>query len=88
MTSEATTSALDSNTPVYTPSQNEALDGIHDSIMEALNVVPASDVLSLLTGAFVGLASEVLRREGHDADKEIKIDGGLSRDITIHAKKN
>lgn len=44
--------------------------------------------LMLITGMFVGLTLEFAKRNGHETDKEIKIDGGLrSRDITIHAPK-
>jgi hypothetical protein len=46
-----------------------------------------SAALSLLTGCFVSLTLEVLRREGHSADGDIKIDGGENRNITIHAEK-
>lgn len=42
--------------------------------------------LSLLTANFVGLACALVCAEGGDAEQEIKIDGGESRCITIHAK--
>lgn len=70
------------------PPQPSALDRLGDAIRQALAEAPVADVLSLLTGAFVGLTLEVIRREGHDADREIKVDGGPNRDITIHAPKS
>lgn len=53
----------------------------------ALDECRPADVLSVLAGAFVGLTVELARRQGHDPDVQIKINGGTSRDITIHAKK-
>lgn len=41
--------------------------------------------MQLITGMFVGLTLEYLRRNGEDVDKAILIKGGDSRDITIHA---
>jgi hypothetical protein len=46
-----------------------------------------STALSVLTGCFVSLTLEVLRRKGHVPDGDIKIDGGDRRDITIHPPK-
>ncbi len=43
--------------------------------------------LQLITGMFVGLTLEYMRRRGHDPSGEIKIQGGHQRDITIHAAK-
>lgn len=57
------------------------------SIEQALNEAPVSDVLSILTGAFVGLTVELVRRKGHDLNLPIKVDGGPNRDITLHAPK-
>jgi hypothetical protein len=64
-----------------------ALENIGKAIEQALDEEAVSDVLSVLTGAFVGLTVEVVRRQGHDINKEIKVDGGDQRDITIHAPK-
>ena len=57
------------------------------AIERALDTAPVADVLSVLTGAFVSLTLEVVRRNGHDASGAIKVDGGPNRDITIHAPK-
>jgi hypothetical protein len=53
----------------------------------ALAAENISTALSVLTGCFVSLVLEVMRREGHEPDGDIKIDGGKNRDITIHAAK-
>lgn len=63
------------------------LDTLGEAIKTALEEVPVDQVLSLLTGSFVSLTIEVLRRKGLDTTREIKIDGGKQRDITIHAAK-
>jgi hypothetical protein len=67
--------------------EQTALGKLGAAIEHALDEAPVSDVLSILTGAFVGLTVELVRRQGHDVSQEIKVDGGHSRDITIHALK-
>ncbi|AAQ54967.1 hypothetical protein Bcep22_gp34 [Burkholderia phage Bcep22] len=67
--------------------QMGAIGKLGAAIEAALDEAPVSDVLSILTGAFVGLTVELVRRQGHDVNKEIKVDGGNQRDITIHASK-
>lgn len=47
----------------------------------------AQTALCLLTGAFVGLTLELIRLQGHEPVGDVFIDGGESRDITIHAAK-
>lgn len=64
-----------------------AIDDLGKAIELALDECPVNDVLTLITGVFVGLAVEVVRRNGYDANEKITIDGGDQRDITIHAKK-
>ena len=60
-----------------------------EAIENALENCPINDVLSVLTGAFVGLVVELVRRNGQDTNKQITIDGGsTSRNITIHPPKN
>jgi hypothetical protein len=73
---------MSSSTPPKNP-----LDTLGDAIKTALAEAPVDQVLSVLTGSFVSLTIEVLRRGGHDTTREIKIDGGRQRDITIHAAK-
>ncbi|WP_334043656.1 hypothetical protein [Burkholderia ambifaria] len=65
----------------------DAIERLSAAIEAALDHAPVSDVLSVLTGAFVGLTIELVRRQGYDVAKEIKVDGGAQRDITIHAPK-
>ncbi|MCA8321199.1 hypothetical protein [Burkholderia cepacia] len=67
--------------------QMSAIAKLGGAIESALDEAPVSDVLSALTGAFVGLAVELVRRQGHDVAREIKVNGGQQRDITIHAPK-
>jgi hypothetical protein len=43
--------------------------------------------LSVLTRCFVSLTLEMARRNGHEPDGDIKINGGDQRDVTIHAPK-
>lgn len=44
-------------------------------------------MLTVITGAFVGLTVEMVKRAGHDISKPITVDGGKQRDITIHPPK-
>ena len=64
-----------------------AIEKLSAAIDGALDEAPVTEVLAVLTGVFVGLTVELVRRQGHDVTKEIKIDGGQQRDITIHAPK-
>jgi hypothetical protein len=68
--------------------KHAAIETLCAAIDQALDDTPVSDVLAALTGAFVGLTIELVRRQGLDVNKEIKVDGGQQRDITIHAPKN
>lgn len=63
------------------------LEKLGDAIQAALSEAPAADVLSILTGSMVGLVVELMRRQGLDSSQLINIDGGQSRDITIHPEK-
>lgn len=63
------------------------MEKLGDAIQAALSEAPAADVLSILTGSMVGLVVELMRRQGLDASQLINIDGGQSRDITIHPEK-
>jgi hypothetical protein len=64
-----------------------AIKNLEEAIGQALEEEPVADVLSVLTASFVALTVEVVRRQGLDVSKEIKIDGGAQRDVTIHAPK-
>jgi len=65
----------------------DAIDNLRASIDLALDQSPVSDVLSVLTGALVGLSVELVRRQGHDVSLPITLDGGSQRNVTIHAPK-
>lgn len=65
----------------------DALNAMGDAIEHALGQCALTDVLPVITGTFVGLTVELLKRNGHDPETEIKIDGGDQRDITIHTPK-
>lgn len=67
--------------------QQTAIEKLGAAISQALEDAPVSDVLSILTGAFVSLTVELVRRQGHDVSQKIEVDGGSNRDITIHAPK-
>lgn len=60
---------------------------ISQAIGKALAQYAADDVLSAITGHFVGLTVELCRRKGADVSLPIHIDGGAQRDITIHPGK-
>jgi hypothetical protein len=64
-----------------------AIGNLSAAIKQALEEAPTSDVLSILTGAFVSLTVELVRRQGYDVSQPIKVDGGPNRDITIHPPK-
>lgn len=70
-----------------TQAKMSAIHKLSAAIELALDEAPVADVLSILTGAFVGLTIELVRRQGHDVSKQIKVDGGQQRDITIHPPK-
>ena len=61
----------------------ECMDG---AIRAAVNEDPDA-ALAALTGHFVGLLTALTDARGHDAECEIRIDGGECRDITLHAAK-
>lgn len=64
-----------------------SIEKLGQAIEEALDEAPISDVLSVLTSAFVGVTLAVCRRQGHDTNLPITIDGGEQRDVTIHPPK-
>lgn len=64
-----------------------ALEKLAEAISTSLEEAPTHEVLAIITGTFVALTVELVRRNGDDSDKQITIDGGHERDITIHAVK-
>ncbi|HDR8930477.1 hypothetical protein [Burkholderia vietnamiensis] len=69
----------------YTP--GPALEALTEAVGHALAEAPVTEVLAVVTGVFVSLTIELVRRQGLDVNKEIKVNGGQQRDITIHAPK-
>lgn len=67
--------------------QNTAREMLCAAVDAAFDRFQVSDVLSAITGIFVGVTVELVRQKNGDASGEIKIDGRDQRDITIHAKK-
>ena len=65
----------------------DSVDVMMDAIDKALDDGHVSDVLSVLTGMVVGLMLELCRREGHDTNGPVTIDGGDNRDLTIGPPK-
>jgi hypothetical protein len=63
------------------------LENLGAAIRHALDECPVSDVLAVLTGSLVGLAVELVRRQGHDTTKTITLAGGEQRDVIISAQK-
>lgn len=61
-------------------------EAILDAIKAALEENSATEVLQVVTGVFVGLTLEMVRRRvGQEAlEKPINIDGCGNRNITIH----
>ncbi len=70
-----------------TTERKTPINALGAAIERALGEAPVADVLSVLTGAFISLTVEVVRRHGHDVQQDIKVNGGPRRDITIHAPK-
>ena len=64
-----------------------ALTDMGAAIEHALEECPATDVLSIITGTFVSLTVELCRRQGLDVNRQIRVDGGKQRDVTIHEPK-
>lgn len=64
-----------------------AIGKLGKAISDALDEAPVSDVLAIITGTFVSMTVELVRRQGYDTNKEIVVNGGDQRDITIHPPK-
>lgn len=64
----------------------QAAERFQSALVDMLNV-DYQAALSIVTGTFVSLTLEVIRRHGHDPKGEVRVDGGKNRDVTIHAPK-
>lgn len=58
-----------------------------ESLSQLLRKEGPAVALSTITGCFVSIVVAAMEANGHDAGREIKINGGENRDITIHAPK-
>lgn len=58
-----------------------------DALLEMIDEEGMNFALSIVTGTFVGLTLQALREQGHEPEGEVLINGGDSRDVTIHAAK-
>lgn len=64
------------------------LDDIATAIENAIDEEPMSEVLSAVTGCFVGLLEGLAKQKGFNPDESITVAGGPHRrDITLHATK-
>ena len=73
--------------PAQASQEPTPLEKLGAAIEQALEDAPIADVLSVLKGAFISITLELVRRQGHDADQPLMVDGGPNRDVTIHPPK-
>lgn len=66
--------------------EDELLEQVCNLYMELGQRDPAM-ALQVATGAFVTLLISYLKAQGLETDKNIHVDGGANRDITVHAPK-
>jgi len=65
-----------------TPAQQAFVDAFDQVLSECPDTA-----LVMITGMFVATTLGVTEAHGYDTTKEVFIDGGKERDITIHAPK-
>lgn len=66
--------------------EDELLDQVSDLYVQLAQGDPAL-ALQVATGAFVSLLVSYMEARGFETDKNIHVDGGANRDITVHAPK-
>lgn len=66
--------------------ETELLDQVGDLYVQIAQRDPAM-ALQVATGAFVSLLLSYMQARGFETDKDIRVDGGDNRDITVHAPK-
>lgn len=66
--------------------EDELLDKVSDLYVKLAQRDPAM-ALQVATGAFVSLLVSYMEARGFETDKNIHVDGGDNRDITVHAPK-
>ena len=65
----------------------KALDKLVEVIDEIIEEEGMKEALSCITSVFVAFIASTVKHSGGDVTKEIVIDGGTARDITIHPEK-
>ena len=65
----------------------KALDKLIKVIDEVVDEEGMQEALSCVTSVFVAFVTSTVKHAGGDVTKEIVIDGGTARDITIHPQK-
>jgi hypothetical protein len=73
--------------PQAKASPESALDCLVSAMERAVDEAPLNEVLSLATGLFVNLVTELCKYKGHDDSLPITVDGGTNRNVTIHPPK-
>ncbi len=63
------------------------LEAIAAAIESAIDDEPMSQVLATVAGCLVGLMEGLAAKRGFNPDEAMTINGGVNRDITIHAVK-
>ncbi|CUI48746.1 hypothetical protein [Achromobacter xylosoxidans] len=66
--------------------ETELLDQVGDLYVQIAKRDPAM-ALQVATGAFVSLLLSYMEARGIETNKNIHVDGGDNRDITVHAPK-
>lgn len=69
------------------PGPSSAYEAYQEALVRLVVEVGLHEALCIITASFVDLVMLATEHAGHKTDGEIKIDGGTSRDITIHAPK-
>lgn len=63
----------------------QAAEQIGDGLVAAYEADPR-EAIALITGLFVGLLEDAIRRGGGDPDRQIKVNSEGERDITVHVR--
>lgn len=66
---------------------SSAYEAYQEALVRLVEADGLREALGGVTASFVGLVLLAMEHAGHSPDGEIRIDGGTSRDITIHAQK-
>jgi hypothetical protein len=82
--------ALNATSPTTEPATTRAEGALKSLVIameRSVDEAPLNEVLSLATGLFVNLVTELCKYKGHDESLPITVDGGTNRNITIHPPK-